>query len=233
MAGARPVNSYSPLALVSVERMKLPAASKQIDPHAFEQNFRFVEVAIFVLVGMHSAADRAGQQLAEVVFHRMIAEVEYRAEDAIHAAGRFVGRRAAVAAGRVLAVEPAGRLNFAHAVRARKQIAKFVEAERSWIGRRRRRDAGGVAVGIEQLERHAADALFGAAIEHAVVAAVVIDPAGQRGQRNLCGMGDRAGRAVGVVVRGRIRVVGQAEREAGRGCSQRRTRRRTRPNRCP
>ena len=111
------------------ERMKLPLRVEQVDPHAFEQNLGIVEVAVLVRVGMHAAADRAGQQFAEVVFHAVVAVVEHRAEDAVDAPGRFAGGRAAVAAGRVLAVEPAGRLHFAHAVRAGEQVAEFVEAD--------------------------------------------------------------------------------------------------------
>ncbi len=170
------------------------------------------------MVGMHAASYRAGQQLAEVIVHGVVAEIEHRAEDAIHAACRFIRRRAAVAAGRVFAVEPAIRLNLAHAVRARIQIAKFVEAALIWIGRRNRRDAGGVAVGVNQLESYAADALLGNVVEQAVIAAIVIDPTGERGQRNLGGMGDRAGRAIRIVVRGRIAVVVQAKRKTRRVC---------------
>ena len=158
MPGARPVNSYSPLASVSVVASTLPCRIEQIDLHAFEQDFGIVEIAVRVRACLNAAADRAGQQLAEVVVQRMIAVVEHRAGDAVDSS-------AAVPPwlpGRVLAVEPAGRLHFAHAVRAGQQVEELVEAERRRVGRRGGRDArSAIAVRVEQLERHAADAFFG------------------------------------------------------------------------
>ena len=159
----RPVNSYSPLALVSVVAMTLPAASSKSIRTPASMMSRIVEVAILVLVGMHAAADRAGQQLAEVVLDRVVAPVEHDLADEV-----VRRRRRRCAAGRVLAVEPAGGLHFADAVRARREIREFVVADAAGRGGRDRRDAGRHAV-EQQLDRHAADALFAGPIEVAVV----------------------------------------------------------------
>jgi F0F1-type ATP synthase membrane subunit a len=82
------------------EANEIAIGVEQIDSHALEQDFRVVEIAVGPGMGMHAAADRAGQQLAEVVFHGVVAEVENRAEDAVLGAERFAIGRAAVVTGR-------------------------------------------------------------------------------------------------------------------------------------
>ena len=151
--------------------MTLPLRIEQVDPHAFEQNLRIVEVAVFAAVGVHAARDRARQQLAEVVFDARLAPVDRDLADHV-ARRRNVGHAAQVAR-RVDAVEPAGRVDFHHRVRAGGQVVELVEA--GGVGRGPQ--ARVVAAAVEQLHHHAADAFFRPAIEHAVVVAVVIDVA--------------------------------------------------------
>ena len=79
------MNSYSPLALVSVVASKIAIGVEQVDAHAFEQHLRIVEVAIRSGVGVDPAADRAGRLLAEVVLNRVDAGRDVDAgEDAEH-----------------------------------------------------------------------------------------------------------------------------------------------------
>ena len=159
MPGARPVNSYSPLGVGERrgdERCPARRASRcgRLSSNACGSS----KSQSGPMRLDHAAGDRAGQQLAEVVVDAVVAVVEHGAGDAV------VRRRtrAAVVAGRVLAVEPAGRLHFADAVVAGRQIDELVVADFARGVRRRGRDAGGDAV-LEQLERDAADALLASA----------------------------------------------------------------------
>ena len=124
------------------------------------------------------------------------------------------------------------RLHFADAVGAGEQIAEFVEAELRRIGRRRRRDAGRIAVASSSSSVTPPMPCSVPRVEHAVVAAVVIDPAGDRGERNLGGVGDRAGRAVGVVVVGEYASFGRSSVRPVAVVGGGEIRRRTRPNTC-
>ena len=154
--------------------MTLPLAVEQVDLHAFEHVVRIVEVAVGAVVGVDAAADRAGQQLAEVVFDARVAPVDRDLADAV-ARRRNVGHAAQVAR-RVLAVEPGDRVNFDDRVRAGRQVGEFVVA--GGVGRRPQ--AGVVAVAVEQLQHDVADAFFAGAIEVAVIVAVVVDVARER-----------------------------------------------------
>ncbi len=120
---------------------------------------------------MDLAADRAGKQFAEVVVGAAFAPLEHGFANLI--AG--VVRGSAAIAGRVEAIEPAGGLHLTHAIGAGRQAGELVVA----LGVCCDRDAGGIAVGVEQFDHHAADARL-AGIKNTVVIGVVVDVARER-----------------------------------------------------
>ena len=110
MPGRRPREQVLAVGVGVRRRDDVAVAVEQVDLHAFEHVVRIVEVAVGPVIGVDAAGDRAGQQLAEVVLDAHLAPVDHDLADHV-ARRRNVGHAAQVAR-RVLAVEPAGRMNF-------------------------------------------------------------------------------------------------------------------------
>ena len=156
----------------------------QVDRHAAEAHVRALLDAVVVVVAIDKAANLRAHQLAEVVAHAVVASSQH------HAADHIVDRHAAaVAAGRVLAVQVSAGLGLGHAVGACRQAGELIKTLSVGHGGGRHRMAQ--VVHTRQADGDAADhRLSGAA--HTVVAEVFVDITRQLGR------GGRHGQQAGV-----------------------------------
>ena len=103
-------------------RLAQVVGARQRHRHAAQPRFRALLDAVVVVVAVDESVDRRIRQFAEVVLDAVGTGSQRDGGDLV------VGNRTASGAGRVLAVQEAGRLRFVDLVGARPQVGELVEA---------------------------------------------------------------------------------------------------------